>query len=405
MTDPTRTKVLREQFARFLRKLPDKVRKRVEEILQSCDEVNEAVIEQIKKAVEQEMQFQAVVDEINRYTWLFWQRGADFASRQLKKFGIEIVIPPTLSVLDEETVNQLVNLQLDLIKGLSEETKKKLAFQLRDGLLKGESIRELTKRVREVTEKTKYEAERIARTEATRVFNKAAEDRYRRAGAKYYKYLAAMDERTCPRCAKNYNKIFKLDDPSAPRPPCHPQCRCCISPVIRFTPKDKKIVNQESKEIAIQHYAKVVAKIPEGKVVPDEENVRKVIKLLKQDERFKQLAEMLKQDIKELAEKKAQEALEFLYKHYKKDGIEDAINRLEKEGITLYDLVRLKNRKKPLPKEINGVKAILGKIWGTDVVVFVNKDNQIITTWKCTKRCQKRILKKYGGGDEIKNVW
>ena len=171
MVDPTRTKTLREEFARILRKLPDNVRKRVEEILQTAYRIDESTIEQIKQVVEEEMSPQAVEKIIDRYTWLFWQRGAEFASRQLKKFGIELLIPPTLSIIDEETVNQLKNLQLDLIKGLSEEVKKKLAFQIREGLLRGETIRELTKRVQEVTDKTKYEAERIARTEATRIFN------------------------------------------------------------------------------------------------------------------------------------------------------------------------------------------------------------------------------------------
>jgi hypothetical protein len=100
--------------------------------------------------------------------------------------------------------------------------------------------------------------------------------------------------------------------------------------------------------------------------------------------------------LKEIADIEAANAILFLRKHFRKDAIEDAINRLEKEGVTLLDLVRFKNRKKPLPKEINGVKAALGKVRGVDVVIFINKDNQIVSTWKCTKRCRKRIMRKYG---------
>jgi len=393
MVDPTRTKTLREEFARILRKLPDNVRKRVEEILQTAYRIDESTIEEIKRVVEEEMGPQAVEKIIDRYTWLFWQRGAEFASRQLKKFGIELLIPPTLSIIDEETVNQLKNLQLDLIKGLSEEVKKKLAFQIREGLLRGETIRELTKRVQEVTDKTKYEAERIARTEATRIFNQAAMDRYRRAGAQYYKYLAAMDTRTCPKCAKNYGKIFKIDDPSAPRPPCHPNCRCAIAPIIRFTQEEKKIVSREAKEIAVQHYVKVVSKIPEGKVVPDEENVRKVIRLLKQDERFQQLAEMLKQDIKELAEKKAQEALQILRENFTKHGIDRAV-QLEEHEITVADILRLKKRGKRYLSESGQVNVLgrIGDIYSSKYIRIVLDENDKIIT---VHRINKRKFEKY----------
>jgi len=386
--DPTRTKTLREEFARILRKLPDNVKKRVKEILETSYRIDESTIEEIKRVVEEEMGPQAVEKIIDRYTWLFWQRGAEFAARQLKKYGIELIIPVTLSIIDEETVNQLKSLQLDLIKGLSEEVKKKLAFQIREGLLRGETIRELTKRVQEVTDKTKYEAERIARTEATRIFNQAAEDRYKRAGAKYYKYLAAMDARCCPRCARNYGKIFKIDDPSAPRPPCHPQCRCCIAPVIRFTQEEKRSISRESKEIALQHYAKVVAKIPKGKTVPDEENVRKVIRLLKQDERFQQLAEMLKRDVKELAEKKAQEALQILRENFTKHGIDRAVE-LEKHEIIIADILRLKKRGKRYLSEsgqINVLSQIRDIHTPKYIRIVLDENDKIITVHRINKR-------------------
>jgi|Deesub1362B_J571_1020462.scaffolds.fasta_scaffold00781_2 SPP1 gp7 family putative phage head morphogenesis protein len=381
--DPTRTKTLREEFARFLRKLPDNARKRVEEILQTAYHIDESVIEQIKQIVGEEMGSKAA-EIIDRYTWLFWQRGAEFASRQLKKFGIELLIPPTLSIIDEETVNQLKNIQLDLIKGLSEETKKALTFQLREGLLKGESVRELTKRVQEVTGDAKWKAERIARTEATRVFNTAAMDRYKRAGVRYYKYLAAMDQRTCPRCARNYGKIFKIDDPNAPRPPCHPNCRCCLSPVVKFSDQEKRSISRESKEIAIQRYARVVAKIPKGKTVPDEENVRKVVGLLRKDERFRQLAEMLKQDAKELAEKKAQEALKILRENFTKHGIDRAVELTEHE-IAVADILRLKRRGKRYISE-SGQINVLGRVSDRYIRIVLGENDKIITVHRINKR-------------------
>jgi len=136
-----------------------------------------------------------------------------------------------------------------------------------------------------------------------------------------------------------------------------------------------------------------VSKIPEGKVVPDEENVSKVIKLLKQDERFKQLAEMLKQDIKEFAEKKAQEALQALKENFTKHGIDRAVE-LEEFEIDVADILRLKKRGKRYMDDA-GDTHILGKIGDNNVWIVLNEDDQVKTVHRINKRKFEKYQKKF----------
>jgi len=225
--DPTRTTVAREEYARALRKLPSEARREIEDIIVSSPVIDESVLDEVKKIIDRHLNADDLID---RFTFLLWKRGSDFAIAQLKKAGLEIVIPSLLGVVDEETLNQLKNIQLDLVKGLSEDMKKQVAFQLRDGLLKGESPRQLAERIKKITDSMRNRAEKIARTETIRIFNTAAVDRYKKAGIKKWKWLAAMDERTCPICGPRHNKTFNItDDP----PPAHPNCRCTVVAIIQ----------------------------------------------------------------------------------------------------------------------------------------------------------------------------
>ncbi|WP_290597058.1 MULTISPECIES: minor capsid protein [unclassified Archaeoglobus] len=241
--DPTKTKLLRKEYVKALRKLSESAKREILEVLGTTDAINEATIGEIKQIVSKHLAGDKAEEVVAYYTQQFWQRGADFANRQLKRYGITIEIPPHLGILDNETLLQLENLQLDLIKGLSEETKKALAFQLREGIIRGESISELTKRVKEVINDTKWKAERIARTESTRVFNAAAIDRYQKAGLKKWKWYAAADERTCPICGAKHDKIFNIGDPT---PPAHPNCRCTTLPYF-----DKESEEERKEEFGV----------------------------------------------------------------------------------------------------------------------------------------------------------
>ena len=76
--------------------------------------------------------------------------------------------------------------------------------------------------------------ERLARTEFIHMANQATMDGYNEHGVKQYKWLAALDEKTCPICGELDGQIFNRDDGQAGLnvPPAHPNCRCTTTAYI-----------------------------------------------------------------------------------------------------------------------------------------------------------------------------
>jgi len=225
------SKIWVQEYVKQLKKLPAAAKKRIDMLLDTIDVVDDNVIEQIKMIIGEEVNAEKAGPIIEEFTALFWQRGSQFAIRQLKRYEITLEIPFNLAILDDETLNHLKNLQLDLVTGLSEDLKKKVAYELREGLLQGEGITKLRDRIRKVADIGKNRAEMIARTESVRIFNHAALTRYNNAGIKKWRWLAAMDERTCPVCMSKHGKVFS-DPADLPPHASHPRCRCCIIPVL-----------------------------------------------------------------------------------------------------------------------------------------------------------------------------
>ncbi len=228
--EPTKTRVLRDEYARKLKNLTDSAKSKVISVFNSEKKVNEDVIEEAKTIVDKEIVSRSE-HVVKKYNQKFYKKGSEFAGKQLKKHGIEVVLTPdVLEIIDQDVINELNNLTLDLIRGLSEDTKKKLAYELRSGLLQGEPIPKLSDRVRSVFETSKTRAEMIARTESIRVFNTAAVKRYERAGVKKYRWIVAWDERLCSKCAPLHNRVYRIG--ANPPPPLHPRCRCTVIPVL-----------------------------------------------------------------------------------------------------------------------------------------------------------------------------
>ena len=141
-----------------------------------------------------------------------------------------------------------------LITGINETTREALSSTLAEGFDKGESVEELSKRVREVfTQATGFRAEMIARTESIRASNVATVEAYRQSGVVEAKeWLAERDDRTCAVCDSMDGKTIGLDanyfeagdkvtsggqsitvgELDVGEPPLHSNCRCTTIPVL-----------------------------------------------------------------------------------------------------------------------------------------------------------------------------
>lgn len=110
--------------------------------------------------------------------------------------------------------------------------KFELLNQLREtlttGLIRGESVQDMSKRLAERMNASRSNALRLIRTESSHIHNTAELDAYKACGFEEYEYMASFGERTCDVCGGLDGQRFKLSEkqPGVNFPPLHPNCRC-----------------------------------------------------------------------------------------------------------------------------------------------------------------------------------
>ena len=105
-----------------------------------------------------------------------------------------------------------------------ERLLKALRSTLVTSMVLGEGIPQITRRITKELDTSRYNAERVARTETKRVTYCAHVEVFKSTGVKQVKYRCANggDERTCNYCKADNDKIYSLGtEPTLPR---HPNC-------------------------------------------------------------------------------------------------------------------------------------------------------------------------------------
>lgn len=110
--------------------------------------------------------------------------------------------------------------------------------QLRLAVTRDEDAAQVAERLRGVIAQRERETATLLRTAAVRSATAGYEDGLRAAGVDQYRYVAVMDARTTREggwhdvgCWGANDHIFSFDDPEAPRPGWHWNCRSHIEPV------------------------------------------------------------------------------------------------------------------------------------------------------------------------------
>lgn len=142
----------------------------------------------------------------------------------------------------------------DQVKKLEARSFEALQKAIKIGLLQGESLDQIVRRVtgdRElmyadgVTSVTRKGAERIIRTATTHV-NVATQREIIAANPHLYRgwlFVAVLDERTSLICQGNSGQVFPID--KGPFPPLHYYCRSTILPLLKSQKEDPKIKTYE----------------------------------------------------------------------------------------------------------------------------------------------------------------
>lgn len=99
------------------------------------------------------------------------------------------------------------------------------------GLIQGKNPRVLAREIRSTFDASRYNAERLMRTELARVQTEAQKHAFQRNGFDMYTFIANVNPSkngTCEICRALDGKHFKVADmmPGENAPPMHPHCRC-----------------------------------------------------------------------------------------------------------------------------------------------------------------------------------
>ena len=131
------------------------------------------------------------------------------------------------------------------VAGLNKGTfmvQDKLNKLLANKILDGTSVVKLSKEIEATFNIKKHIAERIARTETSRVLNQASLNTYKQAGLTKVKWLDSTEAirsskrnktlvcKDCRKVATHNGGIYPIDE--VPSLPLHPHCRCTVTPVI-----------------------------------------------------------------------------------------------------------------------------------------------------------------------------
>lgn len=95
------------------------------------------------------------------------------------------------------------------------------------GFLAGVAASEIVQQLRQRLQVVKSRVEVIVRTESLKAFNSAGRSYYVQNNVQLVVYYATPDDRTCPYCAAQAGRVFKLGAITVPR---HPNCRCVLAP-------------------------------------------------------------------------------------------------------------------------------------------------------------------------------
>lgn len=110
----------------------------------------------------------------------------------------------------------------------------KLQQELNDELIKcvatGKKSTDLKEALQERFDVSYHRANTLVHTETAHIQTQAAQHRYKDAGVQEVEFWADPDERTCEICGKLHKKKFSIH--SQMPIPAHPNCRCCIIPVV-----------------------------------------------------------------------------------------------------------------------------------------------------------------------------
>ena len=120
----------------------------------------------------------------------------------------------------------------------------RLREQVTQGVLDGKPVGKMAKELESAFAVSYKQAERLARTETSYVFNRASLARYEALGVTRVRWITGInDGKECSICAGRSGKVYNLSD--APMMPAHPNCRCAWGAVVGEEDRTKDGIDEK----------------------------------------------------------------------------------------------------------------------------------------------------------------
>lgn len=143
----------------------------------------------------------------------------------------------------------------------------RLSNKVSNGLARGQSTDEIATSLLSTLKITRIQAQTVARTAITQHGTTAAFLSYMENDdlISGFRYVATLDDRTTRVCAFHDGRVYKLDDPKAPHPPLHWNCRSTTVPVIKqFTDIAGNRINEASDAVRARFDGQAPASLTYG---------------------------------------------------------------------------------------------------------------------------------------------
>lgn len=128
----------------------------------------------------------------------------------------------------------------DFLEALEASHFARVETEIRNGFVEGETVSQISERIRTATKINERGAEAIARTAITHVAAEVAQESYEanRDLVTAVEWVAVLDSRTTAICRARDGQQFPLN--GGPRPPAHPRCRSTVIPVVDGLPTPER---------------------------------------------------------------------------------------------------------------------------------------------------------------------
>lgn len=132
----------------------------------------------------------------------------------------------------------------------------RIKHSMEDMLVQGRGLPDIKKAIMQEFNVAYNQADRIVRTEAAYVLNRAHVAQYKAEGTKKIVWDTGMEDgKICEICRVRANKVYLIDE--APIIPAHPRCRCLYSAIVEIGDENVPVDGPEAEqEIALMQLTK-----------------------------------------------------------------------------------------------------------------------------------------------------